>query len=148
MSNIAWSDKLSVGIDLIDKQHKSIIEKTAHLEDAIRTGQGPAEIVRVLDFLVGYMEYHFATEEKNMRAFDYPELPAHLEKHAQFNETLANLSDDFREEGATQGLADSLEMLLMNLFVKHIQDTDNKFGVFLRENNLTMTEDAEPGEDT
>ena len=142
MSNIAWSDKLSVGIDLIDTQHKSLIEKIAHLEDAIRTGQGPAEIIRVLDFLIDYTDYHFGTEEKNMRAFDYPELPAHIEKHTEFKTTLANLGDDFREEGATQGLADSIETLLMNWFVKHIQDVDNKFGAFLRENDLTMSEDA------
>ena len=142
MSNIVWSDNLSVGIDLIDKQHRTLIEKTAHLEDAIRTGQGPAEIVRVLDFLVDYMDYHFATEETNMRAFDYPGLSAHLEKHTEFNVALANLSDDFKEEGATQGLADAIETLLMNLFVKHIKDVDHKFGEFLRENDLTMSEDA------
>jgi hemerythrin len=142
VSNIAWSDKLSVGVDLIDEQHKSLIEKIAHLEDAIRTGQGPAEIVRVLDFLIDYTGYHFGTEEKNMRAFDYPELPAHLVKHAEFTNTLANLAEDFEEEGATQPLADSIETLLMNWFVKHIQDVDAKFGAFLRENELTMSEDA------
>ena len=142
MSNIVWSDKLSVGVDLIDSQHKSLIEKIAHLEDAIRTGQGPADIIRVLDFLIDYTDYHFGTEEKNMRTFDYPGLPAHIEKHAEFKKTLANLGDDFREEGATQGLADAIETLLMNWFVKHIQDVDNKFGAFLREGNLTMSEDA------
>ena len=142
MSNIAWNDNLSVGVDLIDSQHKSLIEKIAHLENAIRTGQGPAEIVRTLDFLIDYTDYHFGTEEKNMRAFDYPELPAHLERHAEFKRTLKNLGEDFEEEGATQGLADSIETLLMNWFVKHIKDVDNKFGAFLRENDLTMSEDA------
>ena len=142
MSNIVWSDKLSVGVDLIDKQHQSLIEKIGHLDDAIRTGQGPAEIVRTLDFLIDYTDYHFGTEEKNMRAFNYPELPSHIERHAEFKKTLAHLSDDFREEGATQGLADSIETLLMNWFIKHIQDVDNKFGAFLRENDLTMSESS------
>jgi len=147
MSNIAWSDRLSVGVDIIDNQHKSLIEKIAHLESALRTGQGPAEIVRVLDFLIDYTDYHFATEEKNMRAFDYPEMPAHMKKHADFRATLENLAEDFEEEGATPGLADSIETLLMSWFVKHIKDVDNKFGVFLSENNLTMSEDVDSDED-
>ncbi len=147
MSNIAWSDRLSVGVDLIDTQHKSLIEKIAHLEDATRTGQGPAEIVRILDFLIDYTDYHFATEEKNMRAFDYPGMPAHMKKHGDFRTTLENLAEDFEEEGATQDLADSIETLLMSWFTKHIKDVDSKFGVFLRENGLTMSEDVEPDED-
>jgi len=142
VSNIVWNDSLSVGVDLIDRQHKSLIEKIAHLEDAIRTGQGPAEIVRTLDFLIDYTAYHFGTEEKNMRAYDYPELPAHIEKHKEFKKTLNDLAADFEEEGATQPLADSIETLLMNWFVKHIKDVDNRFGAFLRENDLTMSEDA------
>ncbi|MBC8450664.1 hemerythrin family protein [bacterium] len=142
MSNIVWKDSLSVGVDLIDEQHKSLISKIADLEVALRTGQGPAEIVRVLTFLMDYTRFHFGTEERNMRAYDYPGLSAHLIKHEEFKTTLANLSNDFREEGATQGLADSIETLLVNWFVKHIKDVDHMFGEFLQANNLTMSEDA------
>ncbi len=140
MSNIVWNDGLSIEIDLIDEQHRSLISKIADLEKALRTGQGPAEIVRVLTFLMDYTRFHFGTEERNMRAHDYPALDAHLVKHEEFKTALANLSNDFREEGATLGLADSIETLLMNWFVKHIKDVDHKFGEFLRENNLTMSE--------
>jgi len=142
MSNVVWSDKLSVGVDLIDEQHKSLIGKIADLEEALHTGQGPAEIVRILTFLMDYTKFHFGTEERNMRAYGYPDIGVHLVKHEEFKTTLANLSDDFREEGATQGLADSIDTLLMNWFVKHIKDVDHKFGEFLSENDLTMSEDA------
>ncbi len=142
MSNIAWNDNLSIGVDLIDEQHKSLIGKIADLEEALHSGQGPAEIVRILTFLMDYTKFHFGTEERNMRAYDYPDLDAHLAKHGEFKTTLANLSDDFKEEGATQGLADSIETLLMNWFVKHIKDVDHRFGEFLRENALTMSEDG------
>ena len=141
MSNIVWNDNLSVGIDLIDEQHRNLIGKIGELDDALHTGQGPAEIVRILSFLMDYTKYHFGTEERNMRAHGYPSIDAHLVKHEEFKATLTNLSDDFREEGATQGLADSIETLLMNWFVKHIKDVDHKFGDFLRENDFTMSED-------
>ena len=142
MSNIVWNDGLSIKVDLIDEQHRSLISKIADLEKALRTGQGPAEIVRILTFLMDYTKFHFGTEERNMRAHDYPGLDAHLVKHEEFKTALANLSDDFKEEGATLGLADSIETLLMNWFVKHIKDVDHRFGEFLRENHLTMSEDA------
>ncbi|MCD4690971.1 bacteriohemerythrin [bacterium] len=142
MSSIVWNDNLSVGIDLIDEQHKSLISKIAELDEALRTGQGPAEIVRILGFLMDYTVFHFGTEERNMKAHSYPAIDGHLVKHEEFKATLANLSDDFREEGATQALADAIDTLLMNWFVKHIKDVDHKFGEFLRENNLTMSEDA------
>ena len=142
MSSIAWNDSLSVGIDLIDEQHKTLISKIADLDEALHTGRGPSEIVHILTFLMDYTELHFGTEERNMRAYDYPSLDAHVVKHEEFKTALANLGDDFKEEGATQGLADSIGMLLMNLFVKHIKDVDHRFGEYLRENNLTMSEDA------
>lgn len=138
VSRIAWSDRLSVGIDLIDTQHKSLIQKIADLEDALRRGQGTAEIVRVLGFLAEYVDFHFGTEERNMKGSDYADMAAHVAKHEEFRQTLSNLGEDFEEEGATQDLADSIETLLMHWFASHITDVDQRFGAFVRKSNYTM----------
>ena len=47
---------------------------------------------------------------------------------------------DFREEGATYTLAESLNTLLGNWLIKHIKAVDQEFGTFLKEKGITIDE--------
>ncbi|GAH38184.1 unnamed protein product, partial [marine sediment metagenome] len=66
MTNIEWDDKFSVGITLIDEQHKMLMQRLNDLSKAIERNQSIGEIVRVLGFLIDYTNFHFSTEEKHM----------------------------------------------------------------------------------
>ena len=138
MKEIQWTDELSVGVGLIDEQHKMLIQHLNNLARSIESRQGPVKIVETLDFLAKYTDFHFSTEEKHMTAHDYQGLGQHKEKHAEFKTTLANLEQDFREEGATSELADSLDTLLVNWLVQHIKGTDIEFGSFLKSKGVTI----------
>ena len=142
MARSLWNDNLSVGVDLIDEQHKMLLGKLAELSEAVESHHGPGEIAGTLDFLVDYTGFHFGTEEKNMRAHDYPEFEQHVAMHGEFKKTLANLGEDFQEEGATPALAEAINTLLINWFLKHIEVVDQKLGAFFTEKGVVLEEEA------
>jgi len=133
---------MSVGIDLIDEQHKELIQHLNNLDESIATRQGPTRISEMLEFLANYTHFHFDAEEKHMAGNDYPALEAHVAQHNEFKRTLANLRDEFSEDGATHLLADSIDTLLSDWLVEHICGIDRKFGAFLAEKGVTELHDS------
>ncbi|MBD3237059.1 MAG: bacteriohemerythrin [Candidatus Eisenbacteria bacterium] len=140
MSRVQWDESLSIGIRVIDEQHQRWIQHLNEVASALESEEGAAHIVKTLGFLVDYTEYHFTTEEKHMAAHGYPEIEAHRAKHAELKRTLANLVQEFEEDGATQSLADAVDTLLGNWLVKHIREVDQAFGDFLQERDIVLEE--------
>jgi hemerythrin len=140
MTELAWTPDLAVGVDLIDEQHKALIEKMNELDRAVRHSRGVPKIIKTLDFLIEYTDFHFGTEEKNMAALDYPQYEYHKGQHAEFVTTLKNLEMDFEEEGATEALAESINTFMFNWLVNHIKTVDVAFGRFIEETGATMQE--------
>ena len=139
MTMLTWTDKLSVGIDLIDEQHKMLIQRLNDMSQAIEFNKGPNEIARTLGFLIEYADFHFSTEEANMERHNYPGLEEHISKHKEFRSTLVNLERDYEEDGATHLLAHSIDTFLINWLVNHISDIDVKFGKFLKDKGIAIT---------
>lgn len=139
MSQLKWTDKLSVGVDLIDEQHKMLIRRLNDMSSAIEFNKGPNEITRTLSFLIDYTDFHFSEEERHMKEQGYPGLDDHIAKHEEFKATLADLEGDYEEDGATHLLAHSIDTFLINWLVNHISGVDVKFGNFLKEKGVTLT---------
>ena len=133
MTSIGWEDKFSVGIALIDEQHKMLIQRLNDLSKAIEMHRSVGEIVRVLAFLIEYTNFHFSTEEKHMTKLGYPDFDIHKQKHEEFKSTLSHMVEEFEEDGATAGLSEGVNTFLINWLVKHIKSIDSKFGKFLQQ---------------
>ena len=142
MKKLQWEDKLSVGIELIDRQHKQWIDHFNHAAEAVAVQQSAMHITKTLGFLVDYTETHFSTEEKHMAAHNYGGLDEHKAKHDELRQTLADLVQDYREEGVTYKLADAVDTFLGNWLIKHIQTVDIKFGTFVREEGIVLSEEV------
>jgi len=84
MGEIEWDDSLSVGMDLIDEQHKMLIEKLKDLSDDLRKGHEQDKILKTLGFMIDYTDFHFTAEEKVMAENDYPELEDQQQQHAEW----------------------------------------------------------------
>jgi hemerythrin len=138
MQRIEWTPNLSVGVPLIDEQHRSLIGRIRDLAAAVEEYQGISEVTKTLSFLVDYTDYHFSTEEKHMHANAYPGLAFHRGQHEEFRRTLANLEGDFQEEGSSQALASSIRTFLFDWFVAHIERVDKGFGEFLARKGVVL----------
>lgn len=138
MSNIRWDESLSVGVDIIDEQHKKWIGHLSDADAAIRSRRGMPQVVSTLDFLVGYTQFHFSTEEKYMAQTGYPGRETHRAEHEKLKGTLDNLVEEFKEDGITEKLSESVGTFLGNWLRDHIRNVDQLFAAFLKENKIRL----------
>jgi len=141
MKEIIWTSDLSVGIELIDEQHKMLIKHLNDLSESLKEQRGLTKIATTLNFLIEYTDFHFTAEEKHMAANDYQELENHKTKHEEFKTTLNNMEEDLQEEGATQLLADSIDALLVKWLFEHIRVVDVAFGKFLKQKGVEIPQE-------
>ena len=139
MSNIQWDESLSVGVGLIDEQHRKWIERLHEVESAIKSRRGMQQVVSTLDVLSEYTLFHFSTEEKYMLQTGYPELENHRAKHEELKKTLGNLIEDFREDGITEKISEAVGTFLGNWLKDHIRVVDQVFAAFLKEKKIQLT---------
>jgi len=139
MSEIKWDESLSIGVELIDEQHKKWIEHLHNAQVAIVARRGMPHVAGTLDFLVDYTQFHFSTEEKSMSETGYPELENHRARHEELKETLDDLVEDFRQEGVTEKISEAIGTFLGNWLRNHIRDVDQAFAAFLKEKRIQLT---------
>ena len=139
MSKIKWDESLSIGIELIDEQHKKWIKYIHNVQAAIEARRGMPQVASTLDFLVDYTQFHFSTEEKYMSQTGYSELENHRARHEELKSTLDDLVEDFRQEGVTEKISEAIGTFLGNWLRNHIRVVDQAFAAFLKEKKIQLT---------
>ncbi|MDR1352434.1 MAG: bacteriohemerythrin, partial [Treponema sp.] len=83
---VAWDDKYSVGIPLIDEQHKELIRLTNELYQGCLAGDdgGREFFFTAVHGAMDYVKYHFSAEEKMLENVNYPRLAEHRKRHEDF----------------------------------------------------------------
>jgi hemerythrin len=129
---IQWRESLSIGVEIIDSQHKELLHRFDRLLSACQTGQGIEELRKLMAFLEEYVHTHFNDEEALQRQNQYPEYEAHHAEHLYFIEQINKLKKETSEEGiATHHVIEANNMLLKWL-LNHISKVDTKLGAFLK----------------
>jgi hemerythrin len=134
MSFLEWKDELSVGISVIDKQHKELVNTINELHSAMSMGKGKEHLNEVLKKLTDYTKEHFKAEEGYMTKYGYPDYDAHKKEHNLFVEKVENFKRDF----GLGKLLVSLEVMsfLRDWLVNHIANTDKKYTGFFNSKGL------------
>lgn len=126
---LEWSDELSVGINLIDKQHMILIRAINLLAMAVQRNTSKDLIGQILETLVDYTDTHFAYEEELFDRFDYPE----TEEHKASHRALLKRVIDFKTRWETEHTEIGPELLkfLVDWLRTHILGSDKKYSGFL-----------------
>lgn len=138
MSKMTWDESLSIGVGVIDEQHKKWIERLGDVQVAIEDHRGMPHVANTLDFLVDYTRFHFSEEEKYMSETGYSELGSHRARHEELKGTLDDLVVDFRDYGVTEKLSRAIGTFLGNWLRDHIRVVDQAFAAFLKEKNIRL----------
>ena len=62
-----FTDNLVTGNEMIDSQHKELIERMNKLLESCEQSNDKAVAVKTLDYLADYTDYHFSAEEQLQR---------------------------------------------------------------------------------
>ena len=122
---IEWDNKYSVGISIIDEEHKQLIGIINKAIAAKQHSNNSKEIIEILNEINNYALTHFADEEAYMIQFNYPDYEQHRKEHQGFSiETMAFF--DSVAKGDCQ-LASKILEHLKSWLVHHVQGTDKKY---------------------
>ncbi len=128
---IAWQDDFSVGVDVIDEQHKMLLQVINTFLSSLEESDDRFAIGRSLDEMIKYTEYHFYTEQLLLEK--HPDFLAHLNQHWQLVKQAKQIQKDFQQYRDLK--ADIFDFLLLWL-KNHILGTDKVYFSYLLKNNL------------
>lgn len=123
---VTWSERMSVGVPLLDSDHKTLIGLINHLQRSIGDDEEHASVGSVLQALEEYAAHHFAREEAMMDVCRYPLLPRHHGTHAEFTRKVRDLKDRY-DQDQTGVRARECLAFLNSWLIDHICTTDMNY---------------------
>ena len=132
---IHWTTEISTGIIWQDYQHKELFGVINTLREKVSAENNiNSSSIKLIDFLVFYTNDHFGIEEGYMDLLNYPDAEQHKEQHRNFLKQIEELQSisSFSVGIKTESLCEDLA----RWFFKHINKTDQHFGVFLKANGI------------
>lgn len=125
---LPWDDKLVVGIQQIDDDHKVLVGLLNELSESSRETD---EVEKVIGKLIAYTLYHFQREEAVMEACGYPHLDVHRKVHQHLAAKAAEFAEKWRKDGGAEVVQELLEFLRTWL-VDHIMNDDAEIEPFAK----------------
>jgi hemerythrin len=116
------TDQLNVGIDVIDQQHRRIVEYINQLDDARTSGHRTREeLGYLINELVDYTISHFGFEESLQEEAGYTFAISHKKVHDLFAKRVADFQQRY-EKG--EDISKVLNSLLVTWLFNHIKRDD------------------------
>ncbi|MGN6222157.1 bacteriohemerythrin [Pseudoxanthomonas sp.] len=142
MALLVWQDDLNTGVDVIDAQHRRIVEMINRLHIANRSMERIA-VAEVIEELVDYTLSHFAFEEELMEEAGYPFSAAHKRVHQLFAKRVGEYRMRFE---AGDDIGDELRSMLARWLYNHIRSDDKDYADAVKHHlNLFAREHEEGG---
>ncbi len=135
MPLMTWNEKMSVGVKVLDDDHKRLVALVNELHDALKTGHGKDALGKILDSLVTYTKSHFAREEQFFARTNYPDSAAHKKEHDDLTNQVLQVQAKFNS-GASTGLSLQVMNFLRDWLTNHIQGSDKKYGPYLNSKGI------------
>ena len=129
MELIKWHDHFSVSSELIDNQHKKLIQLINRLYTAFKKKSVNDELQNIIAELKAYTIYHFSVEEKLFKEHNYPFKDDHEMEHQLFIDKIADFEEKFKQNKAT--LTFEMMTFLRQWLTHHILETDMQYVPYL-----------------
>ncbi len=132
MQKFEWTEKLSVGVPMIDTHHKELFAAFNDLSDAIEQGNGGSYIKKLLAFMEYFTEWHFGHEESCAAKHKCAIAQTNQNAHEKFLSIFKNLRRQYRESGDSEAIAQAAHTQLADWLVSHIMTIDTQIGHCVR----------------
>lgn len=130
---IVFDEELYTGNELIDNEHKELIDRVNKLVESCENGKEKVAAVKTLDFLMDYTEFHFSDEEKLQQEVGYDKLEQHKVQHEDFKKSVDELRQMLEEEeGPTDAFVQAVNKNISQWLVNHIQGWDKAVAEYIR----------------
>nr|BDT28811.1 bacteriohemerythrin [Bacteriovorax sp. HI3] len=127
LQQFVWSDKLMLGVDKMDDEHKILVNKINILVDALSAQYVKKDKITLYNSfkdLAAYTREHFSHEEKFMESIGYPQLNSHKKIHEKLLEQVGRYGEQIEK-----GTLDDQKLIsfLRNWLISHIMGVDMQY---------------------
>ena len=126
-----WIPEYNTGIDVIDEQHKRILDYINELTDINPNER--EQIENILNNIIDYTQSHFTFEESLQEEADYKYRVPHKRVHDLFIKKIEAHRDRFNEG---QSIQSELHEVLSKWLINHIQHDDADYVGAVKENMM------------
>jgi len=137
---LTWRNELDTGIEVIDSQHRRIVELINQLHEI--QGQEREVIGVVIEGLIDYTVSHFAFEESLMEEAGYQFGRAHKRIHDLFVKRVLDCRERY---SAGEDVAGELQELLSRWLFSHIKEEDAGYVGAVRVRMHSLASDRSSG---
>jgi hemerythrin-like metal-binding protein len=129
MATIEWGAELSVGDEVIDRQHMVLVRAINLLSEAVANHSSKDLLGEIFDILTDYTVTHFVYEEDRFQRAGYPDSAEHVREHESLLLQVVELRSKWQAGEAEIGPAvlDFLVAWLRN----HIVGSDKRYAPYL-----------------
>lgn len=130
---IVWSEKLELGIPIIDEQHRTVVSTMNTLYFMLSKNLFNDSITHISHIVAHHVRLHNFTEEYLLEQAEYPDLDAHRllhrESELQLTAAVRKTSQAFDQRALR---SDDLMVFMKNYWLHHICKEDRKYAEWLR----------------
>jgi len=131
-NHVTWSNTYSMGVKLIDDQHKGLLD---FVNDVFNHASGNEREERayfglVIQQAVQYIKEHFQAEEKLMIGTKFPGYAEHKKVHDEFTLTVVKSVKDF--EAGKRLVLEKFAYFLKDWVLSHIAIMDKQYADYFR----------------
>ena len=141
MAYLTWTSNLDTGIEVIDGQHKRIVDYINQLHDAKLT-ENRKIIQKVIDDMVDYTVSHFGFEETLIEDAGYEFTRPHKRVHELFIKRVNEYKQRF---DAGEDVTEELHSLLSRWLFNHILNDDAAYVKAVKTSLNMLTSDNQEG---
>lgn len=129
--HVKWDERLHLGVDFMDEEHRAIIEKLEKLLQRIDFEAPSEEDTDVFIEFEDTIVNHFAHEELMMHQYAYPKLELHVQAHSKILEKINRYKELFLTSGLTEQVMERVEADVAYIFKMHLLEEDRDLEVFV-----------------
>ena len=127
---IHWDSSYSIGVKVIDEQHKKLIDIINKLYSGFLNAEANKILGDILQEVYDYTKFHFDFEENLLTKNQYPKLKEHIEEHEKF----VGKTKEFLEiqRKGSKVLTYEVMNFLRKWLLEHIAEEDKKYVSYLK----------------
>ena len=129
---VTWSNSYSMGVKIIDDQHKGLIEFVNDLFNHASGNENRerAYFTEVIQQAVQYIKEHFQAEERLMIGTKFPGYAEHKKVHDEFTLTVVKSVKDF--EAGKRLVLEKFAYFLKDWILTHIAVMDRQYADYFK----------------
>lgn len=120
---IEWNASMSMGVDLVDAEHRKIISFINRLYEALEDPKQSERVIETIDEVILFCARHFEMEERVFENTEYSDKSAHMNEHACIKQSLESIRSKVNSGEGIKNIEDIM-LFLKGYIVNHICQYD------------------------